>query len=93
MTLHNTRETAAKNIISSQNKQRFYHDKKVKKKLFQGVSGKVLLRSIMNSSADSSWDEPLPPDHFEEWDTWRTSLKHIETVSLPRMYLPTSLTK
>lgn len=52
------------------------------------IRGKLLLRSVMRGSIE--WDEPLPPNCYDEWESWRTSLFDLETLKIPRMFASTS---
>ncbi|XP_057695101.1 thymocyte nuclear protein 1 isoform X1 [Corythoichthys intestinalis] len=54
------------------------------------MQGKALLREL--SAEQKDWDEPLPIEREEEWNKWRTSLKHLEQLQIPRCYLPFSQT-
>ncbi|XP_071139321.1 uncharacterized protein [Mytilus edulis] len=54
------------------------------------IKGKLLLRSVMTGQI--MWDEPLPEEVYNEWESWRTSLFDLETVKFKRMFVPTSFT-
>ena len=53
------------------------------------ISGKLILKDLMQETGD--WDKPLPACKQNEWDRWRNSLKSLEHLVIPRMYLPVSL--
>ncbi|XP_046553577.1 uncharacterized protein LOC124263006 [Haliotis rubra] len=50
------------------------------------VQGKILLRELISGSKD--WDEPLPSEHEPKWMAWKELLGRLETLTVPRMYLP-----
>nr|XP_034311144.1 uncharacterized protein LOC117684166 [Crassostrea gigas] len=50
------------------------------------VSGKIILRKIVASTFD--WDELLPTQLAEEWDTWKSSLPVLEKLQIPRVIVP-----
>lgn len=52
------------------------------------ICGKILLREI---TTGCDWDEPLNPDFETKWDAWRCSLLSLRELTIPRMYLPESL--
>ncbi|KAK0139824.1 hypothetical protein N1851_023266 [Merluccius polli] len=48
---------------------------------------KVLIQQLW--SKQRGWDDPdLPPALREAWETWEGELKHLNSVSIPRCYLP-----
>ncbi|XP_014876949.1 uncharacterized protein LOC106939156 [Poecilia latipinna] len=50
---------------------------------------KVIIQQLW--SKQRGWDDPdLPPTLREEWETWESELKHLNSVSIPRCYLPLS---
>ncbi|XP_033729154.1 uncharacterized protein LOC117318257 [Pecten maximus] len=49
------------------------------------LKGKLLLRDHVNCTLD--WDDPLPEDRREEWETWRNSLSYLNQVQVPRQYV------
>ena len=53
------------------------------------IKGKILLRELMQHTTD--WDEPLPAERRHEWESWRDSLVHLETLKIPRAYTPATL--
>ena len=53
------------------------------------IKGKILLRELMQHTTD--WDEPLPAERRHEWESWRDSLVHLETLKIPRAYTPAAL--
>ncbi|VDI23125.1 Hypothetical predicted protein [Mytilus galloprovincialis] len=42
-------------------------------------------------SESVNWDEPLSEEYRQEWETWRTSLTHLENVKISRMYTSFSI--
>ena len=55
------------------------------------IQGKLFLRKISPTTAD--WDEPVSPEHQDEWIAWKESLKHLRDVKVPRTYSTASLSK
>ncbi|VDI37805.1 Hypothetical predicted protein [Mytilus galloprovincialis] len=55
------------------------------------IKGKIILRELMAQSVD--WDEPLPEHSRSEWETWRNSLSALQNITIPRMYVSSSLSK
>ena len=55
------------------------------------IQGKLFLRKISPTSAD--WDEPLSPEHQDEWIAWKESLKQLRDVQVPRTYSTAFLSK
>lgn len=52
------------------------------------LKGKLLLRDHVACTLD--WDDPLPEDRREEWETWRNSLSCLNQVQVPRQYVKMS---
>ncbi|XP_071150458.1 uncharacterized protein [Mytilus edulis] len=50
------------------------------------IKGKLLLRKIVSETVD--WDQPLSDDTAAEWKSWRDTLNAIETLRIPRTYVP-----
>ena len=50
------------------------------------IFGKLILRRIVASTSD--WDEPLPDDVADEWNTWKSSLSDLEDLRIPRVVVP-----
>ncbi|XP_062594609.1 uncharacterized protein LOC134256031 [Saccostrea cucullata] len=48
------------------------------------LGGRLVLKKAMSSTVD--WDEPLPDNLHTEWEKWRMSLSHLESLKIPRMY-------
>jgi hypothetical protein len=48
------------------------------------IAGKSLLREAM--TGNHYWDAPLPSDYETIWEKWKTSLKELENLVIPRMY-------
>lgn len=44
------------------------------------IQGKIVLRKLMTESVN--WDQPLSEEYRQEWETWRTSLTHLEHVNI-----------
>ncbi|XP_039870639.1 uncharacterized protein LOC120723317 [Simochromis diagramma] len=49
------------------------------------MQGKALLRELTSEQKD--WDESLPAEREDEWSRWRSSLKDLERLQIPRCYL------
>ncbi|VDI29008.1 Hypothetical predicted protein [Mytilus galloprovincialis] len=50
------------------------------------IQGKLLLRKIVSETVD--WDQPLTDETADEWKSWRDTLIAIETLRIPRTYVP-----
>ena len=50
------------------------------------IKAKILLQSVWESKVD--WDEEVPEHIFEEWSRWRSQLKSLTQVHIPRCYFP-----
>ncbi|XP_052062914.1 uncharacterized protein LOC127702663 [Mytilus californianus] len=50
------------------------------------IQGKLLLRKIVSETVD--WDQPLSDERAAEWKSWRDTLIAIETLRIPRTYVP-----
>ncbi|XP_063408738.1 uncharacterized protein LOC134692218 [Mytilus trossulus] len=50
------------------------------------LQGKLLLRKIVSETVD--WDQPLTDETADEWKSWRDTLIAIETLRIPRTYVP-----
>ncbi|KAK5847426.1 hypothetical protein PBY51_016551 [Eleginops maclovinus] len=48
------------------------------------IEGRVILRDISSDVCD--WDEQLPEEKQGMWERWKDSLKHLQQLSIPRMY-------
>ncbi|XP_069122241.1 uncharacterized protein [Argopecten irradians] len=48
------------------------------------IKGKMFFRHIMDLTI--SWDDPLPSNLEKEWLQWRSSLKDLEALNIPRCY-------
>ena len=48
------------------------------------LGGKIILRKALLK--DIGWDEELSQDVLTEWEKWRSSLKHLESLQIPRRY-------
>ena len=46
----------------------------------------MLLRRLVYETVD--WDEPVSDEIATEWDIWKNTLKDIETLRIPRTYVP-----
>ncbi|XP_062602420.1 uncharacterized protein LOC134264140 [Saccostrea cucullata] len=55
------------------------------------IAGKAILREAMTSGLD--WDEPLPPDFLQKWTIWKSSLKDLEHLQIPRTFSEMSVSK
>lgn len=52
------------------------------------IERKLLLRKLISSNND--WDQPLPPEHFNNWNQWTISLSNLQQFQIPRTYLSSS---
>lgn len=59
------------------------------------LKGRLLLRKLVamgnKGSTDDpplGWDDPLPENLSKEWQCWRDSLIHLESLLIPRCYHP-----
>ncbi|XP_048759507.2 uncharacterized protein LOC125669103 [Ostrea edulis] len=52
------------------------------------IQGKLIQRELTTGNVD--WNETLPQSKYEEWETWKTSLHHLEKVTIQRMCLSRS---
>ena len=48
--------------------------------------GKQILQDLCRRKMD--WDEPLPSDLMVKWIRWKSDLRTLETLSVPRCYKP-----
>ncbi|KAI3368169.1 hypothetical protein L3Q82_007896 [Scortum barcoo] len=48
------------------------------------IEGHAILRDISSYVCD--WDEQLPKKRQDMWERWKDSLKHLQQLSIPRMY-------
>jgi hypothetical protein len=55
------------------------------------IAEKSLLREAMTGNRD--WDAPLPSDYETRWEKWKTSLRELENLVIPRMYSNMPLTQ
>ncbi|XP_048734152.2 uncharacterized protein LOC125650167 [Ostrea edulis] len=55
------------------------------------ITGRILARSIC--STDAAWDDDLPDTYRHDWENWRQSLHSLSRFSVPRMFMPGSLSK
>ncbi|XP_048765100.2 uncharacterized protein LOC125672940 [Ostrea edulis] len=55
------------------------------------ITGRILARS--NCSTDAAWDDDLPDTYRHDWENWRQSLHSLSRFSVPRMFMPGSLSK
>ncbi|VDI07405.1 Hypothetical predicted protein [Mytilus galloprovincialis] len=53
------------------------------------ISGKILLRDASPPGTD--WDECLSQSFQEKWNEWRISVLSLRELSIPRMYIPMSI--
>ncbi|XP_053577874.1 uncharacterized protein LOC128667035 [Bombina bombina] len=53
------------------------------------MQGKSLVRELSKDQCD--WDSPLLPDREAQWRAWTEGLIHLEDLSIPRPYVPVSL--
>jgi hypothetical protein len=50
------------------------------------IKSKILLQRVWESKVE--WDDPVPPPIKEEWMLWRSQLKYLHQVHIPRCYFP-----
>ena len=50
------------------------------------IQGKLILRDLIKTN-NSGWDEPLPKEFQQDWETWRESLTELELLRIPRTYV------
>ena len=50
------------------------------------IKVKILLQRVWESKVD--WDDPVPPPIQEEWISWRSQLRSLRQVHVPRCYFP-----
>lgn len=55
------------------------------------IQGKAILRELTQDNGD--WDSPLPQEMEEMWIKWRSSLKDLGSLRVPRPYTEVSPTK
>ncbi|XP_069108941.1 uncharacterized protein [Argopecten irradians] len=55
------------------------------------IAGKAILREAMSDGRD--WDEPLPNEHRDKWEAWKSSLHHLGSVKISRTYGSTSVSQ
>ena len=55
------------------------------------IAGKAILREAMTEGSD--WDEPLSESFQQKWEFWKSSLKHLESLRIPRCYGDMSLSQ
>ena len=55
------------------------------------LQGRILLRKFLcskNTLAGEAWDEELPDDFRDLWESWKSSLNGLSGLSIPRCYRP-----
>ena len=50
------------------------------------LKGKRVLQLI--TAEKKGWDEPVSGEHIRLWNSWKSSLVHLEALSVPRCYKP-----
>ena len=50
------------------------------------LPGKRILQEVTTENSD--WDAPLTDTHVERWKCWRNDVQLLESVSVPRCYVP-----
>ncbi|XP_039885710.1 uncharacterized protein LOC120732292 [Simochromis diagramma] len=53
------------------------------------VGGRHLVRNLSIEQYD--WDTPLPASKQEHWKLWKDSMKDLDQLQIPRLYVPVSL--
>lgn len=56
------------------------------------IGGKHFLKQIINTNetTEIEWDEPLPANKLEEWNSWRTSLQSLSNLIVKRAFIDPS---
>ncbi|KAK3086079.1 hypothetical protein FSP39_013163 [Pinctada imbricata] len=54
--------------------------------------GRMIFRELIDELA-CGWDDLLPPEYYQRWNDWRSSLSDLPTLSVPRPYVSTDLDK
>jgi hypothetical protein len=54
------------------------------------LTGKLLQRKFLqDASLDShGWDDELPPNHTEQWETWKNSIASADGLTIARCVRP-----
>ena len=50
------------------------------------LKGKLLMKEILSNTTALGWDDPIPANFKEPWDSWVQSLSELERVSIRRPY-------
>ena len=50
------------------------------------LKGELLMKEILSNTTALGWDDPIPANFKEPWDSWVQSLSELERVSIPRPY-------
>ena len=50
------------------------------------IEGKSILQDLCRKNID--WDDPVPEDIRSRWCKWKSELKELEALSIPRCYKP-----
>ena len=53
------------------------------------IQGRILMRDIMSKTLE--WDEPIPEPARSTWTEWKSSLKDLDILSVPRTIIQGSL--
>ena len=53
------------------------------------IQGRILMRDIMSKTLE--WDEPIPEPARSTWTEWKSSLKDLDELSVPRTIIQGSL--
>lgn len=50
--------------------------------------GKQILQTLCRHKV--SWDEALPANILQQWESWLKDLSHLAALKIPRSYLPSN---
>ena len=50
------------------------------------LPGKRVLQKITAQKED--WDADVPTEHHQQWDQWKSDMKILENLAIPRCYIP-----
>ena len=55
------------------------------------LGGRNLMRKVLASRpvvSKNDWDEPLPEEYRQEWESWMNSIQATECITIPRCFSP-----
>ncbi|KAM9709232.1 uncharacterized protein ACNS7B_023621 [Menidia menidia] len=53
------------------------------------LTGKRILQEMCKRGV--GWDEPVPPELRPKWETWLNDLNNLQTIQIPRCFVPNNL--